>query len=132
MITTMLNLVLFLTKTVSGKTHDKKISDENYRIPEGFELWQDTGYQGYRPEGVKIVQPMKKPKGKELTREQKGENKRISSVRVRVEHAIGSIKRLRIVKDECRLRRGGFVDSVMKTAAGLHNLRLIYRPFHYS
>jgi hypothetical protein len=24
---------------------------------------QDTGYQGYNPEGVKIIQPTKKPKG---------------------------------------------------------------------
>jgi hypothetical protein len=43
--------------------------------------------------------PTKKPKGKELTEEQKLENKKISSFRILVEHAIGGVKRCRIVKE---------------------------------
>ncbi len=71
-------------------------------FPEGFEieLLQDTGYQGYNPKNITIIMPTKKPKGKELTQEQKDKNKEISSKRVLIEHAIGGVKILRIVKDE--------------------------------
>ena len=42
---------------------------------------------------------MKKPKGRELTQEQKESNRSISSFRELVEHAIGEAKRCRIVKE---------------------------------
>ena len=124
-------LILFVSRTFSGKTHDKTIADSAYSIPSGYTIVQDTGYQGYRPAGVKIIQPQKKPKGKELTKEQKDENRKISSFRVRVEHAIGSVKRYRIVKDECRLRKNNFVDDIFLYCAALHNFRLKTRPFTY-
>jgi hypothetical protein len=124
-------IILFLSPTVNAKMHDKKMADTLYSIQEGFELWQDTGYQGYKPYGVTIHQPIKKPKGKELTEQQKEYNRYISQVRVRVEHAIGSIKRYRIVKDECRLRKNKFVDTILHTCSGLHNFRLQEKGFQY-
>ena len=124
-------LVLYVSATFYGRVHDKRIADEAYAIPEGFTLVQDTGYQGYAPQGVKIIQPKKKPKGKSLTEEEKAENRDISSFRVRVEHAIGSVKRYRIVKDECRLRKNNFVDHIFLYCAALHNFRIKYRPFNY-
>lgn len=130
-ISTALCVVLYVSPTVSGKTHDKKLTDTAYQIPAGYELWQDTGYQGYAPSGVKIHQPMKKPRGKTLNEEQKEYNRTISKTRVRVEHSIGSIKRYRIVKDECRLRKNNFVNHVFLTCAALHNLRLQLNPCQY-
>ena len=130
-IITAVCLILYVSRTFAGRIHDKTIADEAYSIPAGFTLAQDTGYQGYRPEGVKIIQPQKKPKGKELTKEQKESNRKISSFRVRVEHAIGSVKRYRIVKDECRLRKNNFVDDILLYCAALHNYRLSTRPFYY-
>jgi hypothetical protein len=129
-------LVLFVSATVAGKIHDKKIADTSYSIPKGFTLWQDTGYQGYKPEGVLIQQPRKKPRGKELTTQQKQDNQQISRFRVRIEHPIGSIKRYRIVKrgrpaDECRLRKNEFVENIFLTCAALHNFRLRLKPFNY-
>ncbi len=124
-------LVLFVSQTFCGRIHDKTIADNCYTIPGGFPLAQDTGYQGYRPEGVEIIQPVKKPKGKELTDEQRKQNQAIASYRIRVEHAIGSIKRARIVKDECRLRKDGFVENIFVTCAALHNFRLMERPWQY-
>jgi len=123
--------VLFTSPTVEGKVHDKKIADTYYSIPKGHCLWQDTGYQGYQPEGVVVLQPTKKPKGKSLTGRQQAQNRLISKVRVRVEHAIGSIKRMRIVKDTCRLRKEDACQSVFKTCVGLHNLRIKIKPFNY-
>lgn len=123
--------ILFVSQTLCGNVHDKRIADENYTIPPGIVLYQDSGYQGFRPEGVNIIQPTKKPKGKELTEEQKAENRKISSVRVLVEHVIGSTKRCRIVKDECRLRKNDFVKFVYHTCAALHNFRVKTKPFRY-
>lgn len=130
-ICTAVCLILYVSPTIFGAMHDKKMADTYYTIRKGFTLWQDTGYQGYAPEGVKIVQPTKKPRGKELTEEQKKANQAISSFRVRVEHAIGSVKRIRIVKDECRLRKNNFVEKIFLTATALHNFRLRLNPFQY-
>jgi hypothetical protein len=130
-VTTMLCLILFVSPTLAGRTPDKHIADHYYSIPQGCTLWQDSGYQGYLPQGVSIRQPKKKPRTRELTKEQKELNRYISSFRVRVEHAIGSVKRYRIVKDECRLRKNHFVDKVFLSCAALHNFRILRQPFHY-
>lgn len=73
-----------------------------YSFPYPCVPYQDTGYQGYKPEGVRIEQPLKKPKGRELAAEEKEGNRKIASFRIRIEHAMGSAKRMRTVKDECR------------------------------
>jgi len=70
---------------------------------------------------------MKKPKGKELTTEQKQTNKELSKERIGVEHSIGGIKVYRIVHDIFRNFRKGFDDLVIETACGLHNWRLNFR-----
>ena len=70
--------VMYLSGTYAGKRHDKKIADEeDYRFPPGSKLLQDTGFQGYRPEGVTIVQPKKKPRGGKLTSDEKLVNRAI-------------------------------------------------------
>ncbi|KAF5437794.1 DDE superfamily endonuclease, partial [Candidatus Methanophagaceae archaeon] len=53
-------------------------------------LWLDLAFIGIDkdyPE-ASVMMPNKKPRGKELTDEDKVRNKAISGVRVRVEHAI--------------------------------------------
>lgn len=120
--------VVYLSGTHEGKKHDKKIADEeNYRFPKGSKLLQDTGFQGYQPEGVTIVQPKKKPRNGELTEVENVINRGISSLRVEVEHHIGGIKRCQILVQKFRNRIEGFVDDVMETACGLHNFRLELR-----
>lgn len=117
--------ILWLSQTYDGSIHDKKIVDEQpLSLPLGTTLWQDTGFLGHKPENVIIKMPTKKPKGKQLTDIQKDENKRISSFRILVEHAIGGIKKCRIVKERFRCRKFGFDDLVMIIACGLHNFRI--------
>jgi hypothetical protein len=124
--------IRFLTTTCEGKKHDKKATDEaGYSFPEGSVLFQDTGFQGFTVAGVIIIQPSKKPRGKELGPEVKENNRLISKIRIRVEHAIGGVKRYRIVKDKIRNWKNGFRDLVMETCCGLHNFRLNFRPWHY-
>ncbi|WP_369523716.1 transposase family protein [Bacteroides nordii] len=87
-------------------------------------MCQDTGYQGYAPEEVTIIQPVKKRKGKELSKEQKDYNKKITRIRVRVENAIGSTRFKRIVKDECRLRTNYFVERIFPICVALHKIKM--------
>lgn len=120
--------VVFLSDTYEGKKHDKAICDEEeYEFPLGSTLWQDTGFQGYQPEGVTTFQPKKKPRKGELTEVQKQRNREISSERVEIEHQIGGIKRCNIVTHKFRNRVAHYVDDVMETACRLHNFRLTHR-----
>lgn len=114
-----------LSPTVEGKKHDKKLADEQeIPFPPGSKLWQDTGYQGYQPENVETYQPKKKPKGRELTPQEKALNRLISRQRIGVEHSIGGIKVFRITQHIFRNLRQDFDDLVMETACALHNLRV--------
>ena len=124
--------VVFLTASYEGRIHDKRIADmAGYSPPPGSILYQDTGFQGFTCPQVKIIQPAKKPKGRDLMPEEKTKNREIASIRIRVEHAIAGIKRYRIVKDKLRNSKKGFADLVMETCCGLHNFRLNFRPWTY-
>ena len=115
----------YLSHTYEGKRHDKKIADEeNPTYPEAIGVDQDTGFQGYAPNGVQTFQPQKKPKGKELTPAQKEHNRLSSRSRVVIEHIIAGIKRCRIVTDIFRNTKEKYDDLVMEIACGLHNFRV--------
>lgn len=75
---------------------------------------------------------MKKPSARELSPLEKATNRPISSIRIRIEHAIGGVKRYRMVKDQRRLLRDGIRETIMDTCGGLHHVRLQYRPWHYA
>lgn len=117
--------ILWLSKTYDGSTHDKKILDEQ---PLSFSLrttlWQDTGFLGHKPENVTVKMLIKKPKSKSLSDSQKEENRKISSFRILVEHAIGGVKNVVLSKSDIRCRKFGFDDLVMLIACGLHNFRI--------
>lgn len=120
--------VCYLSRTYEGKKHDKKICDEeDHRFPPGSILFKDTGYQGYEPGNIITYQPMKKPRGKELTVADKIFNTMISGVRVIAEHVIAGVKRSRIVRDIFRNTEKNFDDLVMEIACGLHNAREYFR-----
>ena len=113
--------------------HDKKIADkEKMKFPDGIALFQDTGFVGFVPDNVLVVMNEKKPKGNFLTDEQKENNKLKSRERITIEHIICGIKRLRVVKDICRLQRENILNKLMIIACGLHNLRTLFRTNSYS
>ena len=114
-----------LSGTYEGKAHDKRVADEaGYRFPPGSKLWKDTGFQGYEPEDTTTFQPKKKPKGGQLTSEEKAQNQEIARARIGVEHSLGDTKVYRIVREIYRNHKKKFEDLIMETACGLHNLRL--------
>jgi hypothetical protein len=125
--------VCFLSYTSEGKASEKSLAEEaGYTLPPSSCLYQDRGFQGFCLQDVTIVQPQKKLSGGELAPPEKATNRRISSIRIRIEHVIGGVKRYRIVKDKIRLLKDGLRDAVMETGCGLHNLHLQHRPWHYA
>jgi len=57
--------VAYLSPTVPGKKHDKKMADEaKISYPANAKLDKDTGFQGYEPEGVITTQPKKNRRAK--------------------------------------------------------------------
>src|ERR671918_64957 len=125
--------ISFLSHTCEGKASDKSLAElAGYTLPPGSWLYQDKGFQGFCLPGITIVQPKKRPPGGELIPPEQATNRRISSIRIRIEHAIGGVKRYRIVKDKIRLLKDGIRDAVMETCCGLHNFRLLYRPWNYA
>lgn len=52
--------VVYLSPTVEGKKHDKKLADESkIRYPTNASLTKDTGFKGYEPKEVVTQQPKK-------------------------------------------------------------------------
>jgi hypothetical protein len=58
---------------------------------------------------------------------EKEKNRKLSKIRVKVEHALSGVKRSRIVKDVLRNTKDNFSDLVMVIACGLHNIRVDHR-----
>lgn len=121
--------IIFLSETCGGSRHDKRIVDETpYPLPEGSELLQDLGFLGFTLEGVHVQTPARKPRGGELSEEQKAANHALASRRVPIEHVNSSVKRLRILKEPCRLFKAGVRDLLMEIGSALHNFRLRITP----
>jgi hypothetical protein len=56
--------VLFLSGTYPGRTHDKRIADEEHlTYPPATTLYKDTGFQGYEPAVQQTCQAKKKAAG---------------------------------------------------------------------
>ena len=95
-------------------------------FPESITLWLDLGFTGVEkdyPEAT-VRMPRKKPKRKELTDDEKAQNKVISGFRVLVEHAIGGAKRFGITSDKFRNKKDEFNDVAMLISCGLWNYHL--------
>jgi hypothetical protein len=122
--------ILFLSATLAGSTHDKRIANATpYPLPAGSRLLQDLGFMAFTLNRVETIMPTRKPRGRALTRTQKAANRRIARRRVRIEHVNSSVKRCRIVHDTSRLRKAGVRDLVMEVCCGLHNFRIRLTPW---
>src|SRR5262249_23677479 len=64
-------VILFLSDTHGGRTHDRRIAEATpYPLPAGSGLLQDLGFLSFTLPAVAILMPTKKPRGGELTVEQ--------------------------------------------------------------
>ncbi len=113
-----------------GSTHDYRIFKEEFPPTEAwftdFEVRVDLGFLGIAQDFIckELQIPHKKPQQKELTAEQKAENKLLASERVYVEHALAGLKRYRILADRLRLHNFELYDVILGICAGLWNFYL--------
>ena len=120
-------IILFLSDTYAGSTHDKRIADATpYPLPAGSRLLQDLGFLAFTLDHVEILMPTRKPRGRALTRAQKAANRRIARRRLRIEHVNSSVKRCRIAHDTGRLRKAGVRDP---DHGSLLRMAYLSRPF---
>ena len=110
-----------------GRSHDFTVLKEEFPPADGwfdpYTVRLDLGYLGFEKEypNVKTFIPIKKPRGEELTEEQKSMNKELAKERITVEHAIGGMKRYDILSNTCRLHDWNTYDKVLYVCAGLWN-----------
>lgn len=116
--------VVLLTPTVPGRRHDKSEADgARIRLPSGTRLLGDSGFQGYEAGTGTVCTPRKKPRERPLHWRHRRANRKLAQIRVDVEHVIGSVKRLGVLRQPLRMRRTGAADRVMMIGCGLHNFR---------
>jgi hypothetical protein len=121
--------ILFLCEMWPGSIPDKRIADITpYPLPAGSCLLQDVGFQACTLAGVEIMQPMKTPRGKALTRAPKAGNRKLARRRVCIEHVNSNVTRCRMLKETIRLWKTGVRDMVMDIGCALHNLRVCLTP----
>lgn len=108
----------------NGKKHDFKLFKESkVRWTKGRCGVTDSGYTGIKKFQRNCRLPKKSSKKKPLTKEDKKQNRQISSERVVNENVIGSLKRFKIISDRYRNRRKRF-GLRFNLIAGIHNLEL--------
>jgi transposase len=115
--------------TVKGSQHDKSLYDASRvadRLDEDEAMMGDSGYQGIQ-QHHRAVLPDKKPKGGELTDDQKARNHQISQARIVVENTIAQLKTFRVLADRYRHPRNSH-NQVFGIIAGLVNQRIERRP----
>jgi hypothetical protein len=103
-----------------GPTSDISLfreQQEKFEKDQRFE--GDKAYQG----GDNIKTPYKKPRNRELTAQQKAENKEFSSKRIFVEHIIRLVKIFRIAQQRFPLN-SRIYEQVILTICGLVRLRI--------
>lgn len=116
--------VRWCSPTVPGRRHDKAVTEkERLRLPKEVTVLGDSGFAGLEPGAAMLITPWKKPKGRKLHWKRRAFNRLLARERVKVEHTLASVKRLRILRDEFRNRRKGMVDAVMEIGCTLHNYR---------
>jgi len=101
---------ILCTELYNGKAHDGTIFKKTTRIKPGILVLADSGYRGIQKVHVNTQYPIRhKEDIAKLTEEQqsnrKTTNKKIASVRMKIEHIIGRIKRFKIVAEKYRNHR---------------------------
>jgi len=130
-LTTLDKRIKYLSYAYHGSCHDFSIL--KMELPPEKGNWfskntvhVDLGYQGIDKKYVclKLSIPVKKPKGKELTKKQKKANRKKSQLRILVENAIGGMKRYRFLSDRLRCHSISLYNKIAGVAAGLWNFVL--------
>ena len=129
-----------ISVAVAGRVHDKTLADDVdtvQRLPDDSEALLDKGYQGLAQQVDFVVDdqgvpipcftlkiPFKKPKGKDLSAEQKAFNHTLSAIRVRIEHCIGWLKNWAILANRFRCAHAIYTP-IFQLVCGLVNAQTL-------
>ncbi len=114
---------ILCVRATKGTVHDFRIFKESeYFIHPDLLILADSGYQGIGKIHVNSWIPGKKTKNNPLTKEQKKDNKILSSLRITVENVNRRCKIFKITKDVYRGKHKNY-GKVWNVVAGLVNMR---------
>jgi len=106
-----------VSKSFCGRIHDKSIYDKTKAYADKrIKKKADLGYKG-----TEIITPIKKPRGIELTPNQKQFNRELSKERIVIEHSIGKMKIFKILSNRFRNPISSHM-LIFKNIAGLTNM----------
>jgi DDE superfamily endonuclease len=115
---------IICTTCCNGKKHDFKLFKESkVRWRSGCCGITDSGYTGIKKLQKNTKLPKKSSKKNPLTKNDKEENRKISSERALNENVIGCMKRFKILSDRYRNRRKRF-GLRLNLIAGIYNYGL--------
>lgn len=128
--------IYYVSKYYAGKNVDfgvlKQEFPPEYPWFKNLKVLVDLGFIGIDKlyEVKELIIGEKKPRkskanpNPKLTEKQKIKNTKVSKERIFVEHAIGKMKRYRILKNRCRIKCPVTKDRILGIAAGLWNYQL--------
>lgn len=115
---------IICTSFSNGKRHDFRLFKESgVHIHPNTKSLTDAGYQGIQKIHLNAELPKKKTKREPLTKEDKKNNRALSSERVLNENVIGMVKRFKIIADRYRNRRKRF-GLRFNLIAGIYNFEI--------
>jgi hypothetical protein len=120
--------ILIITPTKTGRRHDKAIADKSIlltRIPKHIGILADSGFQGIQHLHPNTWVTKRGRKNAPLTDAERENNRILAVFRVVVEHAIGGMKRFRILVDRLRMKMGLDEDRLARLCAGLWNWHIL-------
>lgn len=121
---------IIATDFAPGKTHDFRLfKDSNVHFKDDTNAITDSGYQGITTIHSNSTTPVKRQRKQKdkprvsLTKAEKQHNHQLASDRILNEHAIGVLKRFKIIADKYRNRRKRF-GLRFNLIAGIYNLQV--------
>jgi hypothetical protein len=124
-------LQILLIVCGKGRTHDfTLLKQSRLRITKALKTYADSGYQGILKLHPNSVTPIKKPRKRDLTKEEKRYNRELAKVRIAIEHVNRRCKIFRIVKETYRGKHKNY-HKTWTVIATLVNLRYVSNdPYH--
>lgn len=122
-------LIIHKSNYHRGREHDYSVwKKTNPDIPEDVEIGTDLGYQGIKDDfpDIKSRLPIKKTKGRRLTKKARKHNKKLGKERIVVEHVISKIKKFRIIGEEFRNRLKSY-NTKTSIVTGLVNFKMMMK-----
>lgn len=117
-----------VSESVPGSKHDLTLLRESRlleRLPKEAGAMGDKAYQGVQEDDPErpLYLPRRKPRGKPLTDEQKEANRRLSRIRIIIEHTLAQVKRFQLLSQVYR-HALDLYNLIFRIIAGLVNRQI--------